>query len=290
MQRTKIQYLTHTWNPISMKCTPVSDGCKNCWHLRMAKRLNGMVSFHEDVQMAYHGGDPVLRTDELSAPIKLRKSARIGVQFMGDPFHQSIPFEWIASVYGVMAATPQHQYFVLTKRPVRALEWYLWADANVYSGSDRCISFSQSALGTELIPIHLGLDGRCPPEKRRPVKWPLDNIWFGVSIENQKTADERLSLLLKTPAAKRWISYEPVLDKIKLWWECDPNKIDFVVAGSETGPGARPCNPDWLRSVRDQCSDAGVPFFLKQIDAKCDRELDGRMHEEMYRNIKDYMC
>ena len=259
MQRTKIQYLTHTWNPISMKCTPVSDGCKNCWHLRMAKRLNGMVSFHEDVQMAYNGGDPVLRTDELSAPIKLRKSARIGVQFMGDPFHQSIPFEWIAAVYGVMAATPQHQYFVLTKRPERSIDWYRWAD-NHYDGMNTIDKLFSPAVAAKMTRIWIKQNLSNGP-------WPLPNVIFGVSVENQKTADERIPLLLKIPAAKRWIIYEPVLDKIKLWWECDPNKIDFVVAGSETGPGARPCNPDWLRSVRDQCSAAGVPFFLKQIDA-----------------------
>jgi protein gp37 len=296
MQQTTIEYLTHTWNPIAMRCTPVSRGCDHCWHLRMAKRLSGIFKGKQEFlsadtnylrKIAYSGGSPWLNKNELlSAPLRRKKPSVIGVQFMGDLFHNSIPKLSIAAVFGVMAATSQHRYIILTKRPMDARDWFRWADSNVYSGSDRCLSFAQSTLGTELIPIHLGLDGRCPPEKRRPVKWPLENVWLGVSVEDQPTADERIAQLLQIPAAHRLVSYEPALGPLDFsginGWEMAmdlPPKIDWIIAGAETGPGARPCNPDWLRSVRDQCQAASIPFFLKQVDAEGTRELDGRRWE-----------
>ena len=260
MQRTKIEYLTHTWNPIAMRCTPVSDGCKNCWHLRMAKRLAVIFDNYSDMShadwytdaekaIAYQGGDPYLNTKELSAPLRLRNPARIGVEFMGDLFHESITNEQIAAAFGVMAACPQHTFMILTKRFARMVKW----------------------TSTNAVPA---------------------NVWLGVSVEDQATADKRIPWLLKTPAAKRFVSIEPMLGPVDLnKRECLIDKtrfkltignyLDWVIAGAETGPGARPCDPDWLRSIRDQCAAAGVPFFLKQINARGDRELDGRMHEEI---------
>ena len=106
------------------------------------------------------------------------------------------------------------------------------------------------------------------------------NIWIGVSVENQKAADERIPLLLRIPAAVHFISCEPLLGPVKvkgLDRSGASTVIDWVIVGGESGPGARPMDPDWARSLRDQCLEAGVPFFFKQWNKKiASRELDGR--------------
>lgn len=278
MQRTKIEYLTHTWNPLAMRCTPVSEGCKNCWHIRMAHRMSANPNISTEERFAYgilpdndrlFSGSPIMRTGDLDAPLKLRKQAVIGVQFMGDLFHESVTNEQIAAVFGVMAACPQHTFCVLTKRPERMNKWFWWWEYFEYGGS----------------------------------VIPLSNVWLGVSVEDQKTYEERWKWLCRTPAALRFISYEPALGELDLsrsfglyqvadrrpdgtqWWatragsrwEASP---DWVICGSETGPGKRPMNLDWARSLRDQCAAAVVPFFFK-LDSDGNHELDGRIHEEM---------
>jgi protein gp37 len=150
---------------------------------------------------------------------------------------------WRDEAFAIMALTPHHTYQVLTKRPDRMME-YLDDDEVRY---------------------------RIAP------KWPLPNIWLGVSVEDQKTADERIPLLLNTPAAVRWLSIEPLLGEIDILryldeeWpcfcgeiSCDHLSIDWVVVGGESGHEARPMHPDWVRSIRDQCQAARVPFFFKQ--------------------------
>lgn len=257
MQKTKIEYLTHTWNPIAMCCTPVSAGCANCWHLRMAHR---MAFNHNTISLtragAYGGGNPILVEDELSAPLRLRKPARIGVQFMGDLFHENITNEMISKIVCKMTVAIKHTFFILTKRPERMFKFYT-----------------------------------------HPQPWPtakLPNVWLGVSVEDQKTADERIPLLLQTPAAHRWVSYEPALGPVDFTalaheenftrrdgkWTLFSNaltgerstspysgvtgpKLDWLVMGGETGSRARPMHPDWARSVRDQCHAAGTPLFFK---------------------------
>jgi protein gp37 len=103
--------------------------------------------------------------------------------------------------------------------------------------------------------------------------WPLPNVWLGVSITNQADADERIPLLLQTPAAHRWVSAEPLLGPLNFkGWLIEEaykrafgvGKLDWVVVGGESGPGARPMHPDWARKVRDDCQAAGVPCFFKQ--------------------------
>jgi protein gp37 len=286
MQTTKIEYLTHTWNPIAMRCTPVSDGCKNCWHLRMANRLGGNNSLPRDVKEAYVGGPPVIRQKELSAPIRRKKPSVIGVQFMGDLFHWSVTNDKIAAVFGAMAASPQHIFCVLTKRPERAKDWYRWVDQEKLNGfngqTDVCLN---SALEITDKAVFANT-------KNHP--WPLPNVWLGVSVEDQKTADERIPVLLKIPAAKWFVSVEPMLCPVYVgvylldedgldvaggWPQNNPG-LDWCIAGSETGPGKRTMNLDWSRDVRDKCQAAGVPFFFK-VDSDGNHELDGRLWEEM---------
>jgi protein gp37 len=124
------------------------------------------------------------------------------------------------------------------------------------------------------------------------VTWPLPNVWAGVSVEDQSTADERIPLLLQTPAAVRWVSAEPLLGPVDLrdfddgLWRRSDACLDWVVVGGESGPSARPIHPDWARSLRDQCAEAGVPFLFKQWGdfyrrggGKDVRALDGVTHD-----------
>lgn len=271
MQRTKIHNLTHTWNPIAMLCAPVSRGCEHCWACRMAYRHARNPTLSPEMRAARDGGPPVLLEDELSAPLRLRKPAVIGVQFMGDLFHESIPFVWIDQVVGVAARCSQHVFVMLTKRPWRAVDW-----------------ITHRATISRKITL--------PP-----------NVWFGVSVEDQDTADERIRPLLGIPASVRWVSYEPALGGVRLTTICfddergfadydalrgyifqdgrnDPVDlalaVDWVVAGAETGSGKRPMDLDWARGVRDQCRAAGVPFFFK-VDSDGHHTLEGVVHEEM---------
>lgn len=286
MQKTPIEYLTHTWNPIAMRCTRVSNGCANCWHLRMAHRMASNPSICQRRRDAYAGGEPWLDPHELSSPLRRKKPVDIGVQFMGDIFHESITSEQIAAAFGVMAATPHHQYYILTKRE-RMVEWFGWI-----AQCGRMVPFQ---VGEEIPKGASGEAAACamsnttdpeltPIEPKAFITgvhqpWPLPNVTMGVSVEDQPTADERISWLLKTMAAKRFVSVEPLLGPVELFNFLDD--IDWVVTGSEAGPGARPCNEDWIRSVRDQCIAANVPFFFKQIIRNGKRismpKLDGRI-------------
>ena len=241
MNKTDIEYLDVTWNPIAMRCTPVSPGCAHCWHLGMADRLAGNSAFPDDMRAAYAGsGPPVLVEKRLNEPLKRKKPAMIGVQFMGDFFHSAVTLAQKAQILKVIGQCPQHTFLILTKRP-------------------EPMSLFQHVCG--------GLDD--------------PNIILGVSIENQATADARIPLLLDTPAAKRIVSYEPALEPLDLWSafsvidghgepsgpRCNKDgslMIDWVICGGESGPGARSMHPQWARDVRDACQEAGVPFFFKQ--------------------------
>ena len=123
MNRTGIEYLDWSWNPVAMRCTPVSDGCKNCWHLAMARRHAANPTLRREVREARAGGKPWLDVKELEAPLHLRKPARIGLEFMGDLFHQSVTTAMRDRVFDVMWRSPQHTFVVLTKRPARMVDY-----------------------------------------------------------------------------------------------------------------------------------------------------------------------
>jgi protein gp37 len=189
-----------------------------------------------------------LHPDRLEQPLKRHKPARIGVCFSGDLFHLAIPMSFIAKVFNVMRNAEQHQFLLLTKRPHQMAEILCdWkSHGNPYGW----------------------------------VESPLPNVWAGVSIEDQATADEGIPLLLDTPATLRYVSYEPALGPVDfcnlqnlrfdaLYGVAEgTRKINWVICGGESGPGARPMNPVWARSVRDQCRGAGVPFFMKQMSGR----------------------
>jgi len=257
---TAIEWTDYTWNPTT-GCSPVSAGCEHCYARRMAQRLRGRFGYPADEPFRV-----TLHPERLHEPVGMRKPARIFVVSMGDLFHEDVPDSFIDRVFAVMAVAQQHTFQVLTKRPERMLRW-----------------FTQTAFGAtrEALVYEATKKSRWPG-------WPLSNVWLGVSCENQAAADERVPILLQTPAAVRWVSCEPLLGPIELasyFPEHDYRPtydyyravypgiadkpvvirpgIEWVVVGGETGPGARPMHPDWVRSLRDQCQAAGVPFYFK---------------------------
>lgn len=239
------------------------------------------------VEQARWNGTLKFVGNHLADPIKWRKPKRIFVNSMSDLFHAAVSDEHIAAVFGVMAACPQHTFIILTKRSKRMREWFAWI-ANQPTGlstirkSPRLVS----RLEADKI-LNPGNIGRPLGTESQPHQWPLPNVWIGVSVENQPAADERIPDLLATPAALRLLSCEPLLDEVDLHAIQIPDEdrglrfsalqhqhddrygqsdrvIDWVIAGCESGPGARRCEVEWLRSLRDQCGSASVPFFLKQ--------------------------
>jgi protein gp37 len=189
---------------------------------------------------------------------------------MGDLFHEDITNEQIAAVFGVMAATPQHTYLLLTKRPKRMVEWFAWLEEARHEVSatprDFCELMSQGPLNRV---VETGDD-----------TWPLPNVWVGVSAEDQETLEERWEQLRQVPAVVRWLSYEPAIGSMRLSHEMLTGlddeypeegvgtKLDWVVVGGESGHGARSCNVNWIRLVVEQCQKAGVPVHVKQLGAR----------------------
>jgi len=252
MGNSLIEWTESTWNPIT-GCSPVSEGCKHCYAKRMAKRLaaNPKVKHKE----RYEDFKPAYWAERVDEPLKWKKARKVFVCSMGDLFHEDVPFEYIQRIWATMQAPAchKHTFQILTKRPERMREYYEWNKA-------------------------------CPANGRMGVEFERPHIWLGVTAENQKMADKRIPELLKIPAAKRFVSVEPMLGAInvELWLRgigcqrapgCPGNcklcrasgpLLDWVICGGETGPGARPMHPDWARGLRDQCQEAGVPFFFKQ--------------------------
>ncbi len=234
---TAIEWCEETWNPIT-GCTPISEGCAHCYAQRMAKRLAGRYGYPRDEP--FRPG--TFHLDKIDINL-FPPGKSVFVCSMGDFFHEAVTREMRQDVYAVVDHHPDTLFLFLTKRPQNVMSWWIG---------------------------------------ERP------NVWLGVTVENDKHL-WRIVRLLQIPAAKRFVSLEPMLGPIPLrhmdaeqhtneWCFIDsltgrhtdmgrpcPDvpRLDWVICGGETGPGARPMHPDWVRGVRDQCLEAGVPFFLK---------------------------
>lgn len=247
MADTKIEWADKVWNPVR-GCSRVSDGCRHCYAERQAMRQSGIGGKYHGLVRITNGhpqwtGRVVCDAGKLDDPRRWQQPARIFVNSMSDLFHDDVPDDFILKVWGVFADCPHHQFLVLTKRPQRMFRWVSGFMAEVALRGHR-------------------LFGE-----------PLQNVWLGVSVENQETADQRIPLLLNTPAAVHWISAEPLLGPLTLlkgthglYRPRNPRwpSLNWVVAGGESGPGARPMNPEWALQLRNQCCGAGIPFFFKQ--------------------------
>ena len=250
---SRIEWTDATWNPVT-GCTKVSPGCDHCYAERVTERFHGKGSF----------ATVRLHPERLDQPLRWRKPRRVFVNSMSDLFHDDVPDEFIAHVFAVMSLTPQHTYQVLTKRHARM--------RSLLSGSERWWGLLDAAE-ENLVEDEWIIHDRHVEPTGDP--WPLRNVWLGVSVENQQWADIRIPALLETPAAVRFLSCEPLLGPVNLdpWRSPDEpwngrspadTRIDWVIVGGESGPGARPMRPEWARALRDQCRAAGTPFFFKQ--------------------------
>jgi protein gp37 len=281
-----IEWTDATWNPV-VGCSVISPGCTNCYAMKLAGgRMQNHPSRQGLTKPSKAGpvwtGEVRFMDDWLDQPLRWKRPRKIFVCAHSDLFHEAVPDEWIDKVFAVMALAPQHTFQVLTKRPERMRSYLTnggalpWLRARISDAA-----FKVNGVGSAW--------------RAKDAPWPLENVHLGVSAEDQPRADERIPLLLATPAAVRWVSAEPLLGPIWMatngrfndgdgahsWLtgarfdvDVDANgvtggphkgpRLDWVVAGGESGPGARPSHPDWFRSLRDQCASAGVPFHFKQ--------------------------
>jgi protein gp37 len=237
IQETKIRWTNATWNPV-VGCTKVSPGCDHCYAETLTRRFP--KNFPNGFELTMH-------PERLQSPMHWKEPRRIFVNSMSDLFHERLPFEYIRSVFRVMAMANWHVYQVLTKRPgimLRFTKEYLRKEAEL---------------------------------KREPKIG--HHIWLGTSVEDEKRKP-RIDVLRKVPVDIRFLSLEPLLGDLG---PLDLTGISWVIAGGESGPGFRPMNLDWARRIRDQCVEQRVPFFYKQssgIRTEMNPELDGRRWEE----------
>lgn len=282
--KTKIEWADATWNPIRAKradggrpgwhCVKVSPGCAGCYAESMNRAFGNGVDYRaQDRAKLYTYMDYAM----LQRPLRWTRPRRIFPCSMTDLFADWVPGSWIDMILAVALLTPWHSYLVTTKRPRR-----MRAHMNDPDTPRRVAELARG-LATGL--------GLAVPD---PVTWPLPNVWLGVSIEDQEWADVRVPELLATTAALRWVSAEPLLGPVDLspWLfpfvpcvgcpcphpdvdrlgfedcckepDLGPSKLDWIVAGGESGGGARPAHPDWFRELRDQCQAADVRFLFKQ--------------------------
>jgi protein gp37 len=269
MGDSKIEWTDKTWNPVR-GCAIVSPGCRNCYAMRQAHRQSGPGGNYEGLTEGSKRG-PVwtgsVRTVEelLDAPLRWKKPSMIFVNSMSDLFHDDVPDDFIVQVFDVIRESfngysartgklcATHTFQILTKRAAR-MQYFM--ERLVFDGERVTLGGKGLLLGPA-----------------------LKNVWLGVSVEDQDHAIARMPYLLNTPVAVRWLSIEPMLGPIDFYavsdawfakgytpWRNAPilTDIDWVVVGGESGYNARPMHPTWARSLREQCSIGGVPFFFKQ--------------------------
>jgi len=229
---TKISWTDMSWNPV-VGCSKVSEGCRFCYAERLALK-NGWTP--KPWTAANAAENVILKPHKLDEPRKLKAPSRIFVNSLSDVFHEQIPGEYLARIFDVMLDCPQHTFQVLTKRPERAAEWKmrtrgtLWHDPGPWE------------------------------------TWP-PHIWLGTSVEDQRSADERIPHLLRSSAAVRFLSMEPLLAPVDVVSYLKTGGLHWVIVGGESGPGFRPMDHAWAWSIYDACRETGVPFFFKQSAA-----------------------
>jgi protein gp37 len=274
-------YVGAVWNPTT-GCTRVSAGCDNCYAFALHDKRykgnldkarwhvsEGVATGNAAIAFAREHGETLpwpqqydlpfsqvqLLPERLDAPLRTRKPTCYFVDSMADLFHEDVPDDYIARVWGTMEnqLAAHHRFLILTKRPERMAAW-----VQEYHRHQQWIS-----EGTYVMPT---------------------NVWLGTSVEDQASADERIPHLLATPAAVRFLSCEPLLGPVDLFatrtgYHRNPAYVlDWVIVGGESGPRARPMDLAWARSLVEQCRAAGVAPFVKQLGK---RFTDGRPMDEV---------
>jgi len=288
MNKTNIEWTDFSANPIKYQdadgrvawgCVKASAGCQNCYAEAISKRFRGEGAGFTAKRMA--GLTPYVDEAELKAmlsPRRLPAGSKVFVGDMTDIFGTWVPFEMLDRVFAVMALRSDVVFQVLTKRPERMREYV--------NGELRSV-----AIGNITIDMVHENPALCDGEL---IAWPLPNCWLGTSAEDQAAAARRIPELLACPAAVRFVSAEPLLGPVNFddgeysCFTCDGSEptdewclskqngwvgghfhgIDWVIVGGESGPGARPCDISWIRSIVEQCKAAGVACFVKQLGSR----------------------
>jgi protein gp37 len=318
-----------TWNPTA-GCSPVGPGCAHCEALRTVAQL---ARIGGKAGARYAGltatgrsgsrwtGELRVRDDVLTWPLLQRRGRRILVDSLSDLFHEKLATETIDLIHAVMTIAHWHRFLILTRRAGLMRSYYddpltpqriavqiehlakavmpeLVSLPRARGGDPGAIPVASiaarrnRAAGLARVVRHEAAPGGARSADTALDPWPLPNLWLGVAVEDQDRA-ARVGELMQTPAALRWVCFEPLLgpvrtDMVPLGNDCyadalggicfsldgrgrrlagpRPNlpALDWVIAGGETGAGARPTDPDWLRDLRDRCRTAVVPFFFKQ--------------------------
>jgi protein gp37 len=262
-ENSKIEWTDHTFNPWE-GCQKVGPGCDHCYAETRNARYGGGVAVN------WGPGAPRRRTSEANwrKPLAWNRSAdafysehgrrqRVFCASLADVFDNEVEPAWRADLFALIAATPNLDWLLLTKRI-----------GNAEPMIDEALKTLWNTTGA------LG-----------PSRWPWANVWLGATVVNQAEADRDIPKLLATPASLRFLSIEPMLGPISLRWlaafpENAPTtaqkpgddtdhldglrRLDWVIAGGESGPGARPAHPEWFSALRDQCEQARVPYLFKQ--------------------------
>jgi protein gp37 len=293
-------YKGETWNPVR-GCEKISPGCKHCYAETLAERWRGVIMPNGKPHAYHQGFDLRLVPDKLDEPLRATKPRAYFVNSMSDLFQESVPSEFVAATFGVMAATSRHLYMVLTKRADRMAEFMRTVPVDEWSVDGtpmRSISFGDDQSEHPLHPLNAADLAIVESYKARNLapydaledfnnatldcyfQWPPPNVWLGVSVEDRKYGLPRIDILRETPAAVRFLSIEPLLEDLG---PLDLRGIHWVIVGGESGPGARTLQPEWVMPIRDQCAEQGVPFFFKQwggvMKKLKGRVLDGRTHD-----------
>ncbi len=279
MSKTKIAWTEEVWNPV-VGCTKVSEGCKFCYAEKMAKRLACMGAAQKKGKFSdtplwkkYSGlvrwdekggwnGEVFCDESALEIPLHWKKPRKVFVCSMSDLFHKDVPFEFIDKVMAVIALCPQHTFQILTKRPERMAEYFDQAYHTEY--------------GTE----HIGEAIEAITDEPDPLNWsvPFPNLWLGTSCENQKTYEERWMIVKDIPAAKLFISFEPLLSKIDMMLpllkSLGQRKPDWVIIGCESKGGyigrlgEFTFSEDWHQAAKDivrQCDEVADIVFRNRL-------------------------
>jgi protein gp37 len=274
-------YRGAVWN-VFRGCARVSAGCGDgagggCYAERTAGRFSGPGMPYEGlVRLTGKGprwtGDVRFVAEKLAEPLRTKAPTCWFVNSMSDVFHEGFTDLQIAALFGVMAATPRHRYLVLTKRPERMRAWFAWLLEQDGNPVRSCVLAAREH----------GRDIGWPLVGGHPLFWPLPNVDLLVSVEDQKSAEARIPLLLQTPAVRRGVSYEPALGPVDFdvlrvasgetmsafAQTNEESGLDWIIVGGESGPSARPFDLAWARSVVEEGHAAGVPVFVKQMGAR----------------------
>lgn len=253
---TGIDWTDVTDNPLEWRCDPVSEECDNCYAQTLANRWRGPGYFT--------AAPPVIKPDRLFLPWrdkKMRAAYRHFLTSMSDPFHSGLSFSDQALLWGWMAADRGHVHQVLTKR--QGVMWSRLRSPEFAETARRHLDTLEAMArdASRLMPWRQAMIADIT-RAREEWEWPLRNVWLGVSVGLRKTAELRVPKLVETPAATRFLSCEPLLEHVDVskWL----GQIDWVIGGGESGGRHRDLDPEWARSLRDQCLDAGVAFWWKQ--------------------------